>query len=185
MEIGKQAKLALAGGQALAKDIEAEIRDLVISSAASIKNFHERREELTRVDHWFLFCYGLSLVLFFGLGARSWKEEESNGVIEDIAKDIVRAFRFQAAGESPPDVQMSSIAGQLRDVFENIRSNFGRLGEIAKNKDGELYTLMLMYLEQVHPASLDLLAAGNYGVFIQLAQRFSLLSISAHRYVPD
>jgi hypothetical protein len=64
-EIGKQAKVILAGGERLAHEIEEAIRDIVISNAAGIERFHERREELTKVDHRFLFFYAVSLVLFF------------------------------------------------------------------------------------------------------------------------
>jgi hypothetical protein len=187
MEIGKQAKMVLAGGEALAQEIEAAIRDIVISNAAGIERFHERRKELTEIDHQFLFIYAVSLVLFFASGAGGWTEEEINSVIDKAAEEIVRAMRFRIAGQGDLEDERPAIAKQLRGMFENVRSNFSRLGEIGEEKEisEAVFTLILMYLRKVHPASLTLIAEGNMAVLTKLQQSFGLISISAYRYVSD
>jgi hypothetical protein len=187
MEIDKQAKVALDGGQALANEIEAAIRDVVISNASGIEKFHERREELTKVDPRFLFFYAVSLVLLFASSAKRWAEEEINSVIDKAAEEIVRVKRFLTAGQGDPEGERPVIAEQLRGVFENVRSNFGRLEEIGEEKERSeaAFTLILMYLRQVHPASLTFLAEGNTEVAATQAQNFGLISMSAYRYVSD
>ena len=184
VEIGKEAKVTLARGQALAHEIEAAIKDTVISSAAGIETFHERREELTTVDHQFLFLYAVSLILFFASNAVNWTEEEINSIIDKAAEEIVREMRFRTAGQSDLEDESLVIARHLRDVFGNFRSNFSRLGESGKGEDtSNAISLFLMYLSEIHPASLTFLAEENMAVLVPLQQRFELISISAYRYI--
>lgn len=187
IEIDKQAKMILRGGEALAHEIEVAIQDIVISNAASIERFHERREELTNVDNKYLFFYAISLVLVFASDAKNWTEENINRIIDKAAEEIVHVMRFRTADQGNPKSERSSIATLLRGMFENVRSNFHRLGEIgeAKEHDDAIFTLILMYLRKVHPASLTFLVEGNIAVLGALQQSFGLISISAHRYVSD
>jgi hypothetical protein len=187
MEIGKQVKVILAGGEALAHEIEAAIRDIVISNATGIERFHERHEELTKVDHQFLFFYAVGLVLVFTSGAGSWTEEEINSVIDKAAEEIVREMHFRTAGQGDLEGERRAIGAQLRNVFENIRSRFRRLEEIGEEKERSeaSFTVMLRYLTQVYPAFATLFGTGNTELLAKLEQSFALISISAHRYVSD
>jgi len=185
MNIDAQARAAIAGGQALALDIETAIREIVITNAATIERFHERREELTRVNSRFLFFYATSLILLFGSGAQRWTEADIKEVIDKAAEEIDRVMRFRSEEETDPRGERSVVAGQLQGMFENVRSNFGRLGELSRDAEGDkaVLVLLLMYLRKVHPASLTLLAEGQVPVVTALQQRFGLISISAHRYL--
>jgi hypothetical protein len=131
MEINRQAKAILAGGQALSNEINEAIRGVVISNAPAIERFHERHEELTRVNHLFLFYYSVSLILFFTSSAGDW-EDETNSVIDRMSEEFVRALRFRAAAQDDPQGETHAIAAQLRSTFENVSSNFKRLGEVVE-----------------------------------------------------
>jgi hypothetical protein len=187
MEIDKKAKLILAGGQQLAKEIDVAIRDTVVSNAAGIDRYHERREELTEINYQFLFFYAVSLVLYFASSAKSWPEEEVNRVIDGASEEIVRTMRFRTTSESDPESNRIEISGQFRDIFENVRSNFDRLTEISKeDKNSEaIITLIFMYFTKVYPAFITLLSEGNIAVTSELGQRFGLISITAYRYCSD
>jgi hypothetical protein len=187
MEIDKQAKMILVGGEALTHEIEAAILDIVISNAAGIEKFHERREELTEIDYEYLFFYAVSLILFFTSGPKSWTEENINSIIDKAAEEIVRMMRFRSAGQGDPKSERSAIVTQLRRMFENVRSNFSRFEEIGevKERDDAFFTLMLMYLRKVYPTSLTFILEGNTALLDLLLRSFGLISISAHRYVSD
>lgn len=188
MEIGKQVKVILAGGEALAHEIEAAILDIVISNAAGIERFRERREELTNVNYQFLFLYAVGLVLVFASGAGSWTEEEINSVIDMAAEEIVREMRFRTVGQGDLEGERRAIGAQLRKVFENVRSNFGRLEEIVregKESEEASFTLILGYVTRVYPAFATWFGTGNTEFLAKLVQSFGLISISAYRYVSD
>ena len=187
MDFDKQAKAALAGGEALANEIQAAIRDIVISNAAGIERFHERSDELTKVDYQYLFFYAVSLVLFFASSAESWTEAEINSVIDRAAEDFVRVMRFRTADYGDPETKRPAIALRLQGTFEDVRGNFRRIEEVGREEERSdaTFTLILMYLSQVHPASLTLLTEGSVAVFSALQRSFGLISISAYRYVSD
>lgn len=186
-EIAERAKAILFRSRNLALEIEAAIRDAVISEAGNIERFHQRREELTTVNQQFLFFYATSLVVLFLSSAEKWTEEKINRVIDSVAEGLVQILSFQGASAHDASAQVGVNAERLRQSFDTLRTNLRRLESLqdSEESDKAAFTLILMYLTQVYPACSVILSEGNVSLLGTLQRRFWHASMAANRPASD
>lgn len=188
-EVSADVRLVGHAGMLLGKELSDIINDTVMQNALEIRDFAARKEELLHVQAKYLLYFATSVCLYFAKCSHSWDSTKVADTIDGLARAMAQSLRYSAASvQSDEDAANAreEIRSDLGDLYTEISSNFDRVtDELSKGKDGAdlLFTVNMLYLTKIHPATATLLSVDGIPLLGQLQQAFGTAVWTAFRHL--
>jgi tetratricopeptide (TPR) repeat protein len=159
IEFRRLARVALAGGRVVSRDLAKTIQTIVQQNALHIEKFQEKRSEFAKINSGYLLLHAAGLTLLM-MGAGEWSQDKLDAVVRSAAQELV-----WIAGAFPhtEPVNDQDVAASLRGQYADIRQFLSRWSELKSEQADEEAELLLVaewfpHIGKVCPACDGLLA---------------------------